>query len=102
MRELRNVVERSVVLCFKGPVDVGDLPPEVLAGEGSGSDGPEPAEWNQMAYEDARAAFERAYFLRVLDRHAGNISQAAAAVGIHRQTLQYKLKQLGIRRSWTE
>jgi DNA-binding NtrC family response regulator len=56
----------------------------------------------QLPYEEARAAFERKYLLDVLDRHAGNISQASAAIGIHRQTLQYKLKQLGIRKSWSD
>jgi DNA-binding NtrC family response regulator len=102
VRELRNVVERCVVLSYKGEVDVAELPPEVVAASTGGRGAAASGEWGDMSYDDARAAFEKTYFLRLLDRHAGNLSQAAAAVGMHRQTLQYKLKQLGIRRSWAE
>jgi DNA-binding NtrC family response regulator len=56
----------------------------------------------RLPYEEARAEFEKNYLLQALDRHGGNISQAASAIRIHRQTLQYKLKQLGIRKSWSE
>jgi len=99
VRELRNLIERCVVLCTKGPIDVGDLPAEISAG---GPSGRGRAEFAQLSYEEARAAFEREYLVDVLDRHAGNISQAAAAIGLHRQTLQYKLKQLGIRKTWSD
>ena len=59
-------------------------------------------EFWQLPYEEARASFEKGYLLQVLEQSGGNISQAAARMGIHRQTLQYKLKQLGIRKSWAE
>jgi arginine utilization regulatory protein len=55
-----------------------------------------------LPYEEARMTFEREYLLGALEQHGGNISQAAAAMKIHRQTLQYKLKQLGIRKTWSE
>jgi DNA-binding NtrC family response regulator len=98
VRELRNVVERCVVLSVKGPIDVGDLP-----GEFAAASEPSPAgEVMSLSYDEARAAFEKNYLLQVLERHGGNISQAASAIRLHRQTLQYKLKQLGIRRAWTE
>ncbi len=100
VRELRNAVERCVVLSVKGSIDVGDLPGEFAAGPEqpatAGSD------FQHLTYDDARAAFERNYLLQVIERHGGNISQAASAIGLHRQTLQYKLKQLGIRRAWSD
>ena len=102
VRELRNLVERSIVLSIKGAIDVADLPAEVLSTEPREQVGSRQEDLWQLPYEEARAAFERKYLLDVLDRHEGNISQAAAAIGIHRQTLQYKLKQLGIRKSWSE
>ncbi len=101
VRELRNLVERSIVLSIKGAIDVAELPTEIASAE-SKAPGAPPEDLLQLPYEDARAAFERKYLLGVLDRHTGNISQAAAAIGIHRQTLQYKLKQLGIRKSWSD
>jgi DNA-binding NtrC family response regulator len=102
VRELRNVVERCVVLSLKGPIDVAELPAELIS-EAPRVRGAQAGEevW-QLPYEEARATFEKNYLLQVLEQNGGNISQAAARMGIHRQTLQYKLKQLGIRKSWAE
>ena len=102
VRELRNLVESSVVLSIKGSIDVPDLPAEVLAGEPGTPSGVRNEELWRLPYEEARDAFEREYLVAVLDRHHGNISQAAAAIKIHRQTLQYKLKQLGLRKVWAD
>jgi DNA-binding NtrC family response regulator len=102
VRELRNLVESSVVLSIKGSIDVPDLPAEVLAGEPGTPSGIRNEELWRLPYEEARDAFEREYLVAVLDRHHGNISQAAAAIKIHRQTLQYKLKQLGLRKVWAD
>jgi len=102
VRELRNVVERCVVLSLEGPIDVAELPAELIS-QAPGVRGAQGAEeiW-QLPYEEARASFEKNYLLQVLEQNGGNVSQAAARMGIHRQTLQYKLKQLGIRKSWAE
>src|SRR5262245_25861359 len=101
VRELRNVVERCVVLSLKGPIDVAELPAEVYSEAPRTRSTPGTELW-QLPYEEARASFEKGYLLQVLEQSGGNISQAAARIGIHRQTLQYKLKQLGIRKSWAE
>ncbi len=102
VRELRNLVESCVVLSIKGSIDASDLPAEVLAGRPGTPAGVREEELWRLPYEEARDAFERRYLAEVLDRHHGNISQAAAAIRIHRQTLQYKLKQLGLRKIWAE
>jgi DNA-binding NtrC family response regulator len=44
-------------------------------------------------------AFERAMLGAALHRANGNISEAARQLGLHRQSLQQKLDQLGIRRN---
>ena len=41
--------------------------------------------------------FERRAIERALERNEGNISAAARELGIHRQNLQQKITQLGIR-----
>jgi DNA-binding NtrC family response regulator len=102
VRELRNLVERCVVLSMKGAIDVEDLPAEVCSFDVRDQGGATSANPEELPYEEARAAFERDYLMRVLERHGGNISQAALAMGLHRQTLQYKLKQLGIRKTFTD
>ena len=40
--------------------------------------------------------FERAILSQALAAHGGNISQAARSLGLHRQSLQQKLQELGI------
>ena len=43
--------------------------------------------------------FERARIAAALDRSQGNITAAARELGIHRQSLQQKMGQLGIKRA---
>jgi len=100
VRELRNLVERSVVLSVKGAIDVADLPGEVGSVAAPKNTEEQKVDLWRLTYDEARASFERDYLMEVLERHAGNISQAASSMKIHRQTLQYKLKQLGIRKTW--
>lgn len=49
------------------------------------------APWKNMQH-----AFERIVIERALEIEAGNISLAAGRLGLPRQTLQYRLKQLGL------
>jgi Nif-specific regulatory protein len=46
---------------------------------------------------EARAAFEAQYISEVLHRHDGNVSRAAAALGVSRVALQKKMKRYGLR-----
>jgi ActR/RegA family two-component response regulator len=41
--------------------------------------------------------FERDFVSRKLAENNGNISKAAEALGMHRQSLQHKLKELNMR-----
>ncbi|MBI1746935.1 MAG: sigma-54-dependent Fis family transcriptional regulator [Acidobacteria bacterium] len=108
VRELRNFVERCVILSPSATIELQHLPKDLLSAL---SYSQFPAKslleeklqyYKQMRYDDAKSAFEREYLTAILEDHAGNLSRAAEAMGIHRQTLQYKLKQLGIKRKWTE
>ena len=55
---------------------------------------------------DAKAAvvesFERDFLLNALRRHGGNISKAAEEIGMYRQNLQQKMRELGISAEETE
>jgi DNA-binding NtrC family response regulator len=46
---------------------------------------------------EARAVFEAQYISEVLHRHDGNVSRAAAALGVSRVALQKKMKRYGLR-----
>ena len=41
--------------------------------------------------------FERTYLLAALRQHSGNVSRTAAAIGMVRQSLQQKIRELDLR-----
>jgi DNA-binding NtrC family response regulator len=51
------------------------------------------------ARDEAVSAFERAFLSAALERHGGNLSRTARALGLHRQSLQKMLTRLGVRRA---
>jgi DNA-binding NtrC family response regulator len=50
-----------------------------------------------LQLDEALNVFEVRYVRSAMARHAGNLSQAAAALGIHRNTLRSKLQRNGQR-----
>ncbi len=90
VRELRNVVERAAVLAPGGAIDVGDL---ALEGGKAVAATATFAEAKRQVIED----FERSYLRAALERHAGNVSRTAEAIGMVRQSLQQKMRELGLR-----
>jgi Fis family transcriptional regulator, factor for inversion stimulation protein len=51
-----------------------------------------------ILYEDAVAAFERAFIARVIEHADGSLTAAARELRIHRNTLSRKMTELKIRR----
>lgn len=51
-----------------------------------------------LQLDEALNLFEVRYVRSAVDRHSGNLSQAATALGIHRNTLRSKLQKNGQRR----
>ena len=101
VRELKNALERSVVLCRKEEIGAEDLPAEVAHGEAISikHDGDAPDNgMGERDFREAKRKFEVAYLMRQLAEHRWNVSRTAATIGLHRQSLQEKLRELGIRR----
>jgi DNA-binding NtrC family response regulator len=105
VRELKNAIERSLVLSRGEEIGASDLPEEVLHGAPvvpkSGADG-EDLGLKEKDFREAKRKFEIAYLLRQLGVHRWNISRTAATIGLHRQSLQERLRELGIRRPGQE
>jgi transcriptional regulator with GAF, ATPase, and Fis domain len=104
VRQLKNEVDRAVALARPGAyIDVGDLSDPVRAADAPRDDTAAAAvrgaagEVDAAPLRDARGAFERRYIADVLEREGGNVSRAAAVLGISRVMLHKKLKQLGLR-----
>jgi DNA-binding NtrC family response regulator len=104
IRELRNVLEQAAVLASGDHIAPEDLK---LAGRGAGGASAGAAPDSEIAFSDAKRdaveQFERTYLLRALRQNEGNISRTAEAIGMVRQSLQQKIRELGLRdEDWTE
>jgi len=95
VRELRNMMERAAAIVPGNVVDVGDLAflDATPAERGQGDFG---LELLSGELGVAVEALERTMIRRALQTCAGNRAEAARRLGIHRQLLYKKLKQLGI------
>ncbi len=105
VRELKNALERSLVLCRGEEIGVEDLPGEVARGEVVSSKHPvdeHDSGFGERDFREAKRKFEVAYLMKQLADHRWNVSRTAATIGLHRQSLQEKLRELGIRRPGRE
>jgi DNA-binding NtrC family response regulator len=105
VRELKNALERSVVLCRGEEILPADLPDEVVSGQPlTGNDGANGADagLSERDFREAKRKFEVAWITKELVSHRWNVSRTAATIGLHRQSLQEKLRELGIRRPGRE
>ncbi len=96
VRQLRNVVERTIILAPGdriGRIDVDLLPAEVLGGNGDGAGA---SAMMGAPLREARETFEREYLRVQIRRFSGNISRTATFIGMERSALHRKLKLLGI------
>lgn len=105
VRELKNALERSAVMSRGEEILVSDLPGEVASGEpltskeiASDID----AGMGDRDFREAKRKFEIAWITKQLASHRWNVSRTAATIGLHRQSLQEKLRELGIRRPGRE
>ncbi|MEI8152082.1 MAG: sigma-54 dependent transcriptional regulator, partial [Hyphomicrobiales bacterium] len=99
VRQLRNNVERLMILAGGGPdavinanmlpQDVGSMVPAMPNGNGG-------EQLMGLPLREARELFEREYLLAQINRFGGNISRTAEFVGMERSALHRKLKALGI------
>jgi DNA-binding NtrC family response regulator len=95
IRELENLIERLAVLGSDNRwIEEKDLPFDLLLREEAGD--PQAGPGGDSSLMQARQAFERQYILRALERSRWNQSNAARALGIHRNTLLQKMKALNI------
>ncbi|WP_431470365.1 sigma-54-dependent transcriptional regulator [Sphingosinithalassobacter sp. LHW66-3] len=99
VRQLRNVVERTVILAPGdriGRIDLDLLPPEVLGNAADSNNGVASTAIMGTPLKEARETFEREYLRIQIRRFSGNISRTASFIGMERSALHRKLKLLGI------
>jgi two-component system, NtrC family, response regulator AtoC len=85
VREVKNLVERLVILSSGESIDAHHLPPQFSRLPEGRTPEETPAEARTLE------AIEKAYILKVMQQANGNKSEAAKILGITRQTLRKKL-----------
>lgn len=88
IRELRNVIEMFAVLSVKDAITLEDMPSYILAVQY------EMAQFEGVSLGEALAEFESQFIMRIMQRTKWNQKEAARLLGIHRNTLITKLKEL--------
>jgi DNA-binding NtrC family response regulator len=96
VREMENVIERTVALADGEIIELSDLPPDIAA-----SDSIQPSLATQLPAGGADmpaiiADIERQMITQALSRAAGVKARAAELLGINRTTLVEKIKRLKI------
>jgi two-component system response regulator AtoC/two-component system nitrogen regulation response regulator NtrX len=98
VRELKNVLESAIVMSRGDTLTAADFSTDF-----DGTAGPADGAADDFGflgvkdYREARRQFEITFIKGKLREHGGNITKTAAAIGLHRQSLQEKLRELGIR-----
>lgn len=97
VRQLRNLVERMVILAPQGKIaqiELDMLPTEVVQGDADQGFGV--STLTGVPLREARENFEREYLKVQIRRFSGNISKTATFIGMERSALHRKLKLLGL------
>ena len=84
IRELRNTLERAVILCGTGMIDPEHLPSELAGGGGESA-------YLKLPYGLPLREIEKEYILATLTRLQNNKARTAQALGISEKTLYNKL-----------
>jgi len=92
IRELRNVVERVIILSERNRIEVADLPPFIQKYKTAKQLFLMPAEDKYFTLEE----MEKMYIEKVLEHCRGHRSRAAEILDVTRHTLYNKLKHFGI------
>ncbi|MCP4500079.1 MAG: sigma-54-dependent Fis family transcriptional regulator [Deltaproteobacteria bacterium] len=109
IRELENIIERTLLFADGPLIDVAALPPDIVAKvEGmsehtvttvataaNGEHNPDAS--MKDIVRKATADIEKALIVRALDETNGNVTHAARRLKISRKSLQIKMKEFGLR-----
>ena len=90
IRELKNLVERTILVSGKTLLDAADF--EVHCMNTSGSKSTIPSSLEGLTLDE----LEKQTILRSLEAHGGNLSHVATALGISRAALYRRLEKYGI------
>ncbi len=92
IRELKNVIERMMIMCSSTSIDVEDLPRNIQ----SPSHQISPKLDLGMTLKDLKETVEKEYILTTLKQNKWNVSRTAKDLDIDRTNLHKKMKYYGL------
>jgi transcriptional regulator with GAF, ATPase, and Fis domain len=101
IRELRNLVERAVILCKGKYIENLDVNPEQKRAATPAPGSAEAIPGAPMEGHTLKAAVdvvEREYLINILRETRGNINSAAQRAGVNTRTIHRKMKEFGIQK----
>lgn len=90
IRELRNVIERTIILARGTQIEVSDLPQQLRTLEANSVD---VTVLSEISRDEALDNADRTYLTAILKKHNGVIASAARQAGLSRQGLSKLLKR---------
>lgn len=99
LRELRNLVQRLLILGMTNEVELAEIDQALGNGPPASSRVPRGGSLDVdfgLPLREAREQFERSYLLRQLQDAGGSVGRLAKAVGMERTHLYRKLRDLGV------
>lgn len=90
VRELRNTIERIVIMNSKTKISADDLP------DMNSSETPPASSFRFPSFKEAIDQYQREFIIHKLAETDGNISRAADEMGVDRSHLYRRMKALGI------
>ena len=90
VRELKNTIERVVIMVERQKIAAVDLPKFNAPGDAPSST------FRFPSFKDATDAYQREFILYKLAEYDGNVARAADAMGVDRSHLYRRMKNLGI------
>ena len=94
VRELENKIKQAVMLAAGKEIAAEHVLVDWSPAHGRGGAGG--VVDASVPYDEARDRFERDYLLQCLRLHAGGVTKAAEAMGVHRNSIYHLLKKHGI------
>jgi two-component system nitrogen regulation response regulator NtrX len=91
IRELKNFIERIVIMSGRQMVTAADLP------DLSSSEEPPASSFKFPSFKDATDAYQREFIQHKLEEFDGNVARAAESMGVDRSHLYRRMRNLGIK-----
>jgi len=96
IRELKNLIERMVIMTPGQEIHRDDLPQSILRSTGTSNEEIELGAAAAASYREAKELFEIQFLRQKLDENNWNISKTAEEIGLERSNLHRKIKSYGL------